>query len=303
MVCIMNDLERIKLLKEKIYKFKEISKLSNSDLSYLIGFGANRIDKIINNSGDEGNIEPVEKQMNIVLDYSQETIKLFKDNIHKIQTDLGRKRVEKIIKEIEVNLELQNTYEKLSDNLIKECNNLINYIEKLTRSEEKIDESELLQKESDLKLDEKKKELEEIRKKYKLNNVADDFEAVANNYGLSILNICKLVGVSNSTYYRNREKENKLKRDKCIGNDNYNILNDKDKLYKAKIIRTSKDNMKTLLKYNKELKKSVIKKVKGKIDTHEITNLNIQENLYSIFEKISETNIKVLEVNKYFSDK
>ena len=42
MVCIMNDLERIKLLKEKIYKFKEISKLSNSDLSYLIGFGANR---------------------------------------------------------------------------------------------------------------------------------------------------------------------------------------------------------------------------------------------------------------------
>lgn len=117
----MNDLERIKLLKEKIYKFKEISKLSNSDLSYLMGFGANRIGKIINNSGDEGNIEPVEKQMNIVMDCSQETIKLFKDNIHKIQTELGRKRVEKIIKEIEVNLELQNAYEKLSNNLLDLC--------------------------------------------------------------------------------------------------------------------------------------------------------------------------------------
>lgn len=292
----MNEYERIEVLKDKINKFKEVSKLSYYDLSYLMGFSKKRINKILSNSGEEGNIDLVEKQIDIARDYSEDTIKLFEDNIHKIKTKIGKERVKNRIKEIKYNLKLQNEYIKYTNDLILECRRLAENIEKFLNQQGNIEELGLSKDRQEFKVNEYIKELEYIRNQYRLNNVEEDFKAVAENYKISISDICKLVDIAPKTYYRNWKNENKPKK-----NDTDDI-NCKNKLYKVKMMRIDRKNMRIILNKNTKVKHKTVKKINDTIECNCNINMDIHEKLYNIFEKTCETKIFTAETNNHLMD-
>lgn len=286
-------------IKKKINKIKDISKLSNRDLSRLLGAGTNDIDDLFDELKEPSTniLYRLESSADIALNFSQETINLFETNKHRVKRDISRRRVNEYIDRVKDAIKIEREFIELEKLVINEVKGINELFENVNFSDETADivlnnvnEEDF---NSSVKIDEANKRITKVKEDYKYKSVEDFFCAVSNNYKITSKNdICKIIGCGYSTYFRNKDKIlDDDKNDKA----NDHALKDKCKLQSIKKLRTDSNVMIELLD-NSNIDDKKINKIKSRIQESDFKYLEVREKIADYMIKTEEIHKSVLKI-------